>query len=146
MGAWGSGSFENDDARDFLADATGSGDLSLIREVLDNVLTSTEYVEAPDASQAIVAAEMIAAALGRPSLAVLAEDEVSRWLALARPTVDGELAADAREALTRILAPNSELRELWQESGDFPEWQAAVTELRQQLQSAKLDTPDASTC
>ena len=31
-------------------DVLDSGDLSLIREVLDNVLTSTEYVEAPDAA------------------------------------------------------------------------------------------------
>ena len=36
---------------------TDAGDLSLLREALDNVLTSTEYVEAPDACQAIVAAE-----------------------------------------------------------------------------------------
>ena len=74
MGAWGFGSFDNDDAADFLADATESGDLSLVRGALDNVLTSTEYVEAPDASQAIAAAEIVAAALGRPTLAAQRED------------------------------------------------------------------------
>ena len=62
MGTWGIGSFENDDAADFMIDVLDSGDLSLIREVLDNVLTSTEYVEAPDAALAIVAAEIAAAA------------------------------------------------------------------------------------
>ena len=134
MGAWGIGSFENDDAGDFLADATESGDISLLLEVLDNVLTSTEYVEAPDATQAIVAAEIIAAALGRPTLAAQREEELSHWLARIRPTIDGELAAQAREALSRILAPNSELRELWEETDDFSEWQASVVELMQQLQ------------
>ena len=134
MGAWGIGSFENDDASDFLADATESGDLSLLLEVFDNVLTSTEYVEAPDACQAIVAAEIIAAALGRPTLAAQREDDLSRWLARIRPTVDAELAAQARDALARILATNSELRELWEETGDFSEWQASVTELAQQIQ------------
>ena len=69
MGTWGTGSFENDDAADFMIDVLDSGDLSLIREALDNVLTSTEYVEAPDATLAIVAAEIVAAARGRPTLA-----------------------------------------------------------------------------
>ena len=134
MGAWGFGSFENDDACDFLADATESGDLSLIRDVLDNVLTSTEYVEAPDASQAIAAAEIVAAALGRPTLAAQREEELSSWIARIRPTIDTELAGQARDALTRILAPNSELRELWEEAEEFSEWQSAVSELGQQLQ------------
>lgn len=35
MGTWGIGSFENDDAADFMIDALKSGDLSLVREVLD---------------------------------------------------------------------------------------------------------------
>ena len=134
MGAWGFGSFENDDACDFLADATESGDLSLIRDVLDNVLTSTEYVEAPDASQAIAAAEIVAAALGRPTLAAQREEELSSWIARIRPTIDTELVGQARDALTRILAPNSELRELWEETEEFSEWQSAVSELGQQLQ------------
>lgn len=134
MGAWGLGSFDNDDAADFLADVTESGDLSLVREVLDNVLTSTEYVEAPDASQAIAAAEILAFALGRPTLAAQREETLALWISRLRPVVEPELAAQARDALTRILAPNSELRELWEESDEFLDWRAAVIELGQQLQ------------
>ncbi|WP_440224222.1 DUF4259 domain-containing protein [Dokdonella sp. MW10] len=133
MGAWGTGSFDNDDAGDFLADVTDSGDLALIREVLDNVLTSTEYVEAPDACQAIVAAEIVAAALGRATLAAQQQQDLSRWLASIRPKIDADLVAQAREALTMILAENSELRELWEETDDFAEWRALVNELGQQL-------------
>lgn len=135
MGAWGFESFENDDAADFLADITESGDSSLLREVLDNVLTSTEYLEAPDASQAIVAAEIIAAALGRPTIAAEKKEPLRQWLAQIRPEIDPELVAAASAALTRILATNSELRELWEDSEEFPEWQASVTELLQQLQA-----------
>ena len=134
MGAWGFGSFENDDASDFLAEATESGDLSLVREALDNVLTSTEYVEAPDVSVAIVAAEIIAAALGRPTLAAQSKKALSDWLSRIRPSIDSELAAQARDALSRILASNSELRELWEESDEFSDWQQSVQELGQQLQ------------
>ena len=134
MGAWGSGSFDNDDAADFLAEVVESGDVSLLREVIANVLSSTEYVEAPDACQAIVAAEVVAAALGRPTAAGQQEDALSAWVKRVRPDVDATLAAEARDALTRILASNSELRELWEDSDDFAEWRASVAELRQQLQ------------
>lgn len=133
MGAWGHGSFENDDALDFLAELLGSGDTSPIREVLDHVLTSTEYVEAPDASQCIAAAEVVAAALGRPTAAALRKQDVAAWIVQVKPRVDATLVAQMAEALTRILAPNSELGELWQESDEFAEWQAAVEEVRSQL-------------
>jgi hypothetical protein len=143
MGAWGHGSFENDDALDFLGDLFESGDTSLIREVLDNVVTSTEYVEAPDASQCIAASEVVAAALGRPTPAALRKQGVAAWIARVRPQIDAALAAQTVDALTRILAPNSELRELWEESDEFAEWQAAVVDLRSQLQAGGQRAGDA---
>jgi len=135
MGAWGFGSFDNDDAADFLADVTESGDLSLIREVLDNVLTSTEYVEAPDASQAIAAAEILAFAMGRPTPAAQQEQALVQWISRLRPSVEPALVTLARDALVRILAPNSELRELWEEADGLSDWRATVVELAQQLQA-----------
>lgn len=134
MGAWGVGSFENDDAADFLAEVVDSGDLALLREVLDNVLTSTEYVEAPDASQAIAAAELVAAAIGRPTLAAQQQEALAAWLPQIRPDVDAVLISQAAAALARILQPNSELLELWEESEALLEWQAVVNELKLQLQ------------
>ena len=136
MGAWGHGSFDNDDAADFLTDVLESGDTSLLRETFDNVLTSTEYVEAPDASQAIVAAEVVAAALGRATPAALRRQALLDWVARVRPQIEASLIAQAADVLARILAPNSELRELWEESDEFDEWQAAVEELRSQLQTS----------
>ena len=135
MGAWGYGSFDNDDASDFLADVTQGGDASLLREAIDNVVTSTEYVEAPDACQALVAAEVIAAALGRSTAAAERQDGLHHWLVRVRPQVDESLVAAASDALARILAPNSELRELWEASDDFFEWRTTVAELRQQLRA-----------
>lgn len=133
MGTWGIGSFENDDAADFMIDVLDSGDLSLIREVLDNVLTSTEYVEARDAALAIVAAEIATAALGRATLAAQQEAGLADWLARIRPTIDDNLRQQAVNALRRILAEHSELRELWEDTGDFQDWQATVMDLEQQL-------------
>lgn len=137
MGAWGPGSFDNDDAADFLADLLDSGDTSLLRETLDNVLTSTEYVEAPDASQAIVAAEVVAAALGRASPAAARNKPLMAWIVRIRPRIDATLAMQCADAVSRILAPNSELRELWEASDAFAEWRAALEELRSQVQSTQ---------
>ncbi|PPJ42284.1 MULTISPECIES: DUF4259 domain-containing protein [unclassified Pseudoxanthomonas] len=135
MGTWGIGSFENDDAADFMIDALKSGDLSLLGEVFDNVLTSTEYVEAPDATVAIVAAEIVAAAQGCPTPAAQQEGRLAEWLARIRPTIDAALATQARDALARILAEHSELRELWEDTDDFHAWQASVIELGQHLRA-----------
>lgn len=135
MGTWGTGSFDNDTAADFLAEATGHGDLSPVHEAIDNVLTSTEYVDADDACQAIVAAEILAAALGRPTPAAQQEERIGPWLARMRPAVDAALATRAGYALDRILEENSELLERWEETDAFLEWHAGVIELRRQFQA-----------
>jgi hypothetical protein len=127
------GSFDNDDAADFLIDITDSGDLSLIREAIDNVLTSTEYVEAPDACQALVAVEVVAASLGRPTDAALQEEDLMAWVVRIKPGIEPALAQRAHAALARILAPNSELLELWEEADQLAEWKASVKELMEQL-------------
>lgn len=134
MGAWGVGSFDNDDAADFLSDVTEGADLGPVREILATALGADEYLEAPDASQAIAAAEIVAAALGHPSSAAQQEDELMEWIARVKPTADAALGSQAVKALDRILAPNSELRELWEEADEFAEWEATIVALRSQLQ------------
>lgn len=134
MGAWGNGSFDNDDAADFLADVTDGADLTLVREIFATVLGTGEYVEAPDASQAIVAAEIVAAATGRPTPAAQEDEELSGWLARTKPEVDPDLVRQAVQVLDRIVGENSELRELWEEADELPDWEATVVALRSKLQ------------
>jgi hypothetical protein len=134
MGAWGNGSFDNDDAADFLADVTDGSDLALVREIFATVLGAEEYLEAPDASQAIAAAEIVAAAVGRPTPAAQEEEELSEWLARVRPPVEPDLIKQAVQVLDRIVGENSELRELWEESDELSEWEATVVTLRSRLQ------------
>jgi hypothetical protein len=50
MGAWGVGTFENDDACDYAAEIANSSNLSRIEASLDHVLKSgAAYLEAPEA-------------------------------------------------------------------------------------------------
>jgi hypothetical protein len=61
MGAWSHESFGNDDACDFAATITETDDLSAVDEILEAVMqVGSGYLEAPEASQAIAAAEAVA--------------------------------------------------------------------------------------
>ena len=63
MGAWGTGSFENDGAADF-AWAIAEGGLPVIEKAFDRVLAAGQsYLE--DAEEAIAAAEVVAKLSGR---------------------------------------------------------------------------------
>lgn len=64
-GAWGVGSFENDDAADWSSACSQSLGIGPVVRALNDVF-SPGYLEAPQAAEAIAAAEVVAAALGRP--------------------------------------------------------------------------------
>lgn len=134
MGAWGSGSFENDDAADFLSDLMDGKDLAPVRDVLQTVLKVGGYLEAQDASQAIAAAEVLAAAAGRPTVAAQRKSKLCEWLARYQPPVDPRLLANAVQALDRIVGEGSELKELWEDAGTASEWIEAVETVRSKLE------------
>jgi hypothetical protein len=52
MGAWGSDSFENDAAADWLADLCDAPNIELISDALVTVagMNNTEYIEVPECS------------------------------------------------------------------------------------------------
>lgn len=134
MGAWGSGSFENDDAADFLSDLLDGEDLVPVRDVLATALAADDYLEAQDASQAIAAAEVVAAAAGRPTVAAQRKSKLCEWLARYQPAVDPRLLAHAVQALDRIVGEGSELKELWEDAGTASEWVEAVETVRSKLE------------
>jgi hypothetical protein len=68
MGAWGAGSFENDDAVDWLAEFCSEPGISVMLEAL-SVITDAdedEYLELPESCIGIAAAELVAALNGAP--------------------------------------------------------------------------------
>jgi hypothetical protein len=134
MGTWAIDSFGNDDAADWLCDLTEQSDLGLVLETIERVLAADGYLEAPEAAQALAAIEVVAAAMGRPTENAQGEDDLMAWITKVRPVVDPLLISNATQAIDRILGPESELRELWEEVEEFGEWQKEVESLRSRLQ------------
>ena len=134
MGAWGSGSFENDDAMDWLDVLTDSGDDEPIIGALEEVVAMAEagdYIEAPFACNALAAAEIVAALHGKPSADL--PKEATAWLA-GKAVPPASLLATAQKAVRAIrTGENSELKELWQESGEMSAWLKAVENLENRL-------------
>lgn len=127
MGAWGPGSFDNDDALDWVADLHDDGDVRMISMAFDEA--DEGEIELPEAASIIAAAETVAAMNGRPSADL--PGEAADWLAANRPRPDAALTARARAAVAAVRA-GSELKELW-EQHDSTGWYAALDDLLHRL-------------
>ncbi|MEP7009716.1 MAG: DUF4259 domain-containing protein [Acidobacteriota bacterium] len=126
MGAWSHEPFGNDDAGDWLSGLGQAKDLSAIENALNAVTDEAEeYLEAPQCSSALAAAEVVAALLGKPNPA-LPEEAVS-WVK-GKPSPPSNVVAKAKSAVAAVL-DSSELQELWAESEDYPQWQAITKDL-----------------
>jgi hypothetical protein len=131
MGTWSVDAFGNDDAADWVHELEEAEDLGPIQEAIDAVLSvGDEYLEAPEASIALAAAEVLARLCGNPGEKNSYTEVADRWVegAQVKPTV--ELLDKAQAAIARILAENSELKELWEDSDEYDAWQASVDNLR----------------
>src|SRR5262245_15156924 len=129
MGAWGHGSFANDDALDWVASLLRNGSSAIVRALNAVPESDDDYLEAPSASVAVAAAEVVAAQAGSPSAKLPAE--VSAWVA-SQSQPAPELVALAQRAVERVLR-RSELRDLWADSKKSEAWQAEVAGLLTRL-------------
>ena len=131
MGAWGVGSFQNDDADDWVATLVDADDLTPIDEALAAAASGADYLDLLEAAPALAAAEVVAALKGAPGPDL--PEAVGEWVAARRAAgVSPALVASAQQAVTQVLA-DSELKELWEESDEAGAWHAAVASLQSRL-------------
>lgn len=133
MGARGVGSFENDGAADFVYEVEAAPVVATLRRALDevaSVFAAGEYLDALYCEPACAAAEFMAALRNRDPTAL------SPSAAEILPRISGTPSADdldrARAVVERIMS-DSELAELWAESGSSDEWIAVMQGLRARL-------------
>src|SRR6202048_3411399 len=129
MGAWGMGAFENDDAMDWIAGFCESPGDEELRATLCAAADAKGYLESPESSNALAAAEVVAALKGVPTANAIVVEDFLPVIARSGITVTAELTALALRAIDRV-ATDSELKELWDEVDDAPAWRAEVAALR----------------
>jgi hypothetical protein len=129
MAGWGTGSFENEDAQNFLV-ALHSKEPADLRTILARVADNEDYLNAPVSSVAIAVAEIVAIAKGDPPRAV--PRQITEWVGKVEGAPSAEMLELALRAVERVRT-NSELKDLWLEAEGLNEWSTALRDLRERL-------------
>ena len=133
MGTWDTGSFDNDDALDWVYELEEADDLSILVDSFETILEQrSESPDETDCTIAICAAEVVAGLMGNPADDLPAE--VMDWIGDQSPPPEG-VRKMARTSLKAILR-GSGLKELWEETDIYPEWEENVRDLLARLQEA----------
>lgn len=128
MGTWDASPFGSDTAADFagvLDELALEERPSAIREALEAVIGETGYLDSDESVVAVAAAALVAAQCpgGEPVDSVYGPDEEV-------PKLPVDLRPLAVKALDRVVGPDSELEQLWDESGGAEKWGAEISRLR----------------
>jgi hypothetical protein len=134
MGGWGTGSFENEDARNFLGRLNSLG-IDDLRPILARAADQDDYLEAPESSIAVAAAEVVAAlvvAAKKEASSSAAPREIVDWTSKNQAGAPPDLVDLAGRAVERVRT-NSELKDLWLEAEGLNEWSGALRDLKERL-------------
>jgi hypothetical protein len=136
MGVWGYGAFQNDDSLNWIEGLQDSTDLAYIEAAFDKVLSdTTSYLEAPEACEAIAAAETLAHLLGNIDSTSPAASPIDDWVNKVKILPKQTIIEKAKSALKRLQEEPSELLELWEESTEMAQWLRSLSELSLRLES-----------
>ncbi len=127
--------FDTEVASEFITEISMNG-YGLIGIAIERLLDEDIRASLTECEEAIVAAEMVAAAIGNPSIAF--PEDATEWIAMYLPKGSLEnievckLAVAAADAIDKIMA-DSELRDLWDENSDFDEWFQVQVDLQKRI-------------
>ncbi|MFN3432299.1 MAG: DUF4259 domain-containing protein [Candidatus Sericytochromatia bacterium] len=128
MDTWGYGAFENDAGSDLVHDLKQAKGPAILKDAFAGAKSGGW--DSDDCQTAVAAAEIIAAMRGAPSPSL--PKEAAAWVQKQPQPPAEPLVAQARDVVKAILA-NSELKEIWQESGSAKPWIEAMQELQRRL-------------
>lgn len=135
MGTWSHESFGNDTANDWAYELEDATDFSVIEAALQVALDEgDEYLDADLAMEAIAAVEVIAKRLGKGTQSDVYTEKVDQWLETISEQPSDGLLSLAKRVLERIVADDSELKELWLESDEYELWLGNIQQLKDALQ------------
>ncbi|WP_108810192.1 DUF4259 domain-containing protein [Sphingorhabdus sp. Alg231-15] len=136
MGAWGTGSFENDSAQDWVSDVTSLSDVTAKFDTLASL--EEQDIDVDLASEIIAAAEIVAISMDQVAPDIPG-DLLKKLDKLEE--ADAALIEQAKMAVSEVLG-DSELLDLWSEdSEDSAGWNLAITGLIARLNSDVAANP-----
>ncbi len=137
MGAWCTDNFSNDMAADWVAALEKSKGVKFLMSPIERINRNTGYLQIEECSEALAASEVVAAAVSTDYS--ITPEEVNTWLNTKKgfiftkkPQVNAAHSTQAIQAVERILE-ESELKELWQDSEEFENWQGKQQVLLEKL-------------
>ncbi|MFC5050810.1 DUF4259 domain-containing protein [Rubritalea spongiae] len=131
MAAWGTKTFEEDTANDWIQELIDADDA---REFLiDSLSTEPGFIEADQGSIVLAASETLIALLDEPRVGV--PGELVDWVGDNECDDVSDLPETAVESIDRVLGEESEIRQIWSEAEDFDEWLENVEQMREVLSS-----------
>jgi len=132
MGAWAADAFGNDTACDWAGDFSENPNIETIKNAIENVLRSEEYLESDEASECLVACEILARLKDQWGKKSAYSEEIDKWVESSDIKPSNELINQAQKSISRILGENSELQELWDEN---EEWHLEMRDLLKRVSS-----------
>lgn len=131
MAAWGTKTFEEDTANDWIQELIDSEDP---REFLvESLSIDPGFIEADQAAAILAAGETLIALLDEPRVGV--PGELVDWVGDNECEDVSDLPETAVASIVKVLGNESELRDIWNESEEFEEWQENVDQMREVLAS-----------
>lgn len=130
MGVWGTGAFDNDEAMDWLCRLDAGGD-ELLLKTLERIVRCHQYLEALVCFEGVAAAEIVAALKDGDTSNL--PDTARQWVCRQDKSPEDNLVQLALRAVRRIRM-DSELKDLWSESGSITERIGALGILEKRLE------------
>ncbi len=129
MGVWSSGPFDNDDAADFMMELEASPSWGVLRDVFKAVFVHEDYVELAEGARAYAAAALVTVAIGKSDISAQDYHMIIEDMG----AMPEDLPALARSAMKRISTGDSEIRELYLDSGSYSEWAETIAAIEKAL-------------
>jgi len=133
MGAWSEDTFGNDTTCDWIGTFLDDPGLPAVRSAIEAVLKADDYLDSDEACECLGACEVIARLQGKYGERNAYSADLDKWIEDNPTVVPDDLKVAADSAIERILGPDSELPELWDEGGRSENWHKAIDDLRQRI-------------
>ena len=131
MGAWGTRNFENDGSQDWIFDLMDNRDGGLVSDTMARIINNHEALELSDCEEALAAAELVAALVGKPSEDFPEDplEQLDRLNLIATRALRNQAIA----TVNKIIA-GSGMKNYWEQEGNLDSWMAIETNLIKRLE------------